>query len=70
MSDHTKGPWLVLDRILAPGKIDLIPVGKADYTVATVHCYGENADSNARLIAEAPSLLDRKSTRLNSSHRL
>lgn len=64
-SKHTPGPWKVGQRIDNPGQIDLIRVGVpseepgyVEYSVASVHCYGESAEANAALIASAPDLLN------------
>jgi hypothetical protein len=55
---YTKGPWKAGKRTSESGKIDLIPVGRDDYTVCSIHCYGDNAEDNAALIAKAPEMLE------------
>ncbi len=59
----TRGPWAIGRRIHTDGMIDRIPVGIPEsnfgvvcYTVASVHCYGDNAESNAHLIAASPEM--------------
>ena len=55
---HTPGPWVRSERIKQAGKVDFIRVGRPDYDVARVICYGENAELNADLISAAPELLE------------
>ena len=55
-TQHTKGPWIAVDRDTGDGVCQVIPAS-AGLRICTVTNSAHDAD-NARLIAAAPELLE------------